>query len=86
MSEQRTRITLTAKDVNQKDYLSFVRGVNRTIDMVDDLITVKLTCEQVLLKKSRIQNFKGSHLESFCTAVVSSAIDKTGTNFFIYYN
>lgn len=86
MSKEKTRITLTAKDVNQKDYVSFVKGVNRTIDMVDDDITIKMTCEQVLLKKTRIQNFKGRTREFFYKAVVNSLKDQTGTNFFIYYN
>jgi hypothetical protein len=86
MSKQKTRITLTAKDVNQKDYLSFIKNLNRTIDMVDDDITVQWACEQVLLKKTRIQNFKGKSKRVFYNAVVDSVRDQSGTNFFIYYN
>jgi len=86
MSRAKTRITLTAKDVSQKDYISFIKGLNRTIDMIDDDITVQLACEQVLLKKTRIQNFKGKSKRVYYDAVVDSIKDQTGTNFFIYYN
>ena len=86
MSRAKTRITLTAKDVSQKDYISFIKGLNRTIDMIDDDITVQLACEQVLLKKTRLQNFKGKSKRVYYDAVVDSIKDQTGTNFFIYYN
>ena len=91
MSDYNQRVILIPigkiNDTNkQKKVISYMKSIEKAINMIDDDITVKGSCEQVLLKKKKIQNFKGKRREFFHDAIIDGVSDTDGTTFLLFNN
>ena len=66
--------------------LSYLKSIEHTMSFVDDYITIKNTCDQVVMKTKTIKSFQHQDVKSFHNAVLDIADSRQGMSFLICKN
>jgi hypothetical protein len=90
MSGLKSRITLlnhlVSRDVENRELVSYLISVNKTIQQIDNDIEVSRVCEYSELKSRNIKQLKGLSRIELHSLFLKAITDEQGTNFLIFKN
>lgn len=90
MNERKLRVTIIPPYIysedNYKNISSFIESINKTIEQIDNDVSIQQSSEQAEMKKNRINQFTNLKRKEFHKEIINTLTDPSGTKFLIFKN